>query len=199
MSISVKFLTCLEFIKMALIGFARVSTQQQDLYIQLDKLNAYGCIKIFQGKRSGTADFNKEALEALLEYVRSGDTVVVTKLDRLGRSLSQVLNTLDTLNRRNVQLIAIDQAINTANDDPMNTAMIQLLGMFAEMERNFIVSRTSEGKALSGNYGGRKPKLSKMQCDEIVKKLALGQSKLALSKEYNVSRATILNISKTQQ
>jgi DNA invertase Pin-like site-specific DNA recombinase len=182
---------------MSLIGFARVSTKQQDLTIQLEKLSAHGCIKIFQGKHSGKADTNKQALEELLNYAREGDTVVVTKLDRLGRSLSQVLNTLDSFNKRGVKLVAIDQPVDTSKDDPMSKAMIQLLGMFAEMERNFIVSRTSEGKAQSGNYGGRKPKLTEEQRLEVKAKLSQGVSKLALSKEYNVSRATILNISQS--
>jgi DNA invertase Pin-like site-specific DNA recombinase len=182
---------------MSLIGFARVSTKQQDLTIQLEKLSAHGCTKIFQGKHSGKADTNKQALEELLNYAREGDTVVVTKLDRLGRSLSQVLNTLDSFNKRGVKLVAIDQPVDTSKDDPMSKAMIQLLGMFAEMERNFIVSRTSEGKAQSGNYGGRKPKLTEEQRLEVKAKLSQGVSKLALSKEYNVSRATILNISQS--
>lgn len=179
---------------MALIGFARVSTQQQDLTAQIEKLEAAGCSKIFKGKHSGKADTNKEALSQLLEYVREGDTVVVTKMDRLGRSLSQVLNTLDSLEQRGIKLLAIDQAVDTSKDDPMSKAMVQLLGMFSEMERNFIVSRTSEGKAQSGNYGGRPSKLTTEQRQQIKSKLAKGISKVALSKEYGVSRATILNI-----
>lgn len=182
---------------MSLIGFARVSTKQQDLTIQLEKLSAHGCTKIFQGKHSGKADTNKQALEELLNYAREGDTVVVTKLDRLGRSLSQVLNTLDSFNNRGVKLLALDQPVDTSRDDPMSKAMVQLLGMFAEMERNFIVSRTSEGKAQSGNYGGRKPKLTEAQRLEVKAKLSQGVSKVALSKEYDVSRATILNISQS--
>ncbi|HHX8536173.1 TPA: recombinase family protein [Vibrio alginolyticus] len=183
---------------MALIGFARVSTQQQDLTTQLEKLDSFGCSKIFKGKHSGKADTNKKALEQLLAYVREGDTVVVTKMDRLGRSLSQVLNTLDNLEQRGVKLVAIDQGVDTSKDDPMSKAMVQLLGMFAEMERNFIVSRTSEGKAQSGNYGGRPSKLTPEQREEVKAKLAEGCSKLALSKEYGVSRATILNIANEQ-
>jgi DNA invertase Pin-like site-specific DNA recombinase len=183
---------------MSLIGFARVSTKQQDLTIQLEKLNAHGCIKIFQGKHSGKADSNKQALKELLSYAREGDTVVVTKLDRLGRSLSQVLNTLEAFTKRGVKLVAIDQPVDTSKDDPMSKAMIQLLGMFAEMERNFIVSRTSEGKAQSGNYGGRKSKLTDGQRSEVKAKLLQGVSKSALSKEYNVSRSTILNISQSK-
>lgn len=179
---------------MSLIGFARVSTQQQDLTTQLEKLKAYGCEKIFQGKHSGKAETNKQALADLLEYAREGDTVVVTKLDRLGRSLSQVLVTLDKFKVKGIKLVAIDQGIDTSKDDAMSTAMVQLLGVFAEMERNFIVSRTTEGKEQSGNYGGRPSKLTDKQRKDINKKLKQGFSKVALSKEYGVSRATILNI-----
>nr|WP_283626209.1 recombinase family protein [Alteromonas macleodii] len=181
---------------MEFVGYARVSTQQQDLTQQIDKLEAYGCKKIFKGKHSGNEATNKEALEELLRYVREGDTVVVTKLDRLGRSLSQVLVCLDTLVKRKVNLVTIDQAIDTKKTDALSKAMVQLLGMFAELERNFIVTRTQEGKAATGNYGGRKPKLTKEQEQEIRDKLANGVSKVKLSKEYGVARATILNISR---
>lgn len=140
---------------------------------------------------------NKQALASLIDYVRSGDTVVVTKLDRLGRSLSQVLNCLDTLTDKQVGFVAIEQGIDTSNNnDPISKAMVQLLGMFAELERNFIISRTSEGKAVSGNYGGRKPKLTSEQEQEVITKLSQGVSKVVLSKQYGVSRATILNISR---
>lgn len=182
---------------MALIGFARVSTIHQDLTLQVERLTEYGCEKVFQGKHSGKEESNKQALVSLIDYVRSGDTVVVTKLDRLGRSLSQVLNFLDTLTDKQVSFVAIEQGIDTSNEkDPLSKAMVQLLGMFAELERNFIISRTSEGKAASGNYGGRKPKLSLEQKREVVCKLSQGVSKKSLSKEYGVSRATILNISR---
>ncbi len=182
---------------MALVGFARVSTQAQDLKIQVDVLEAHGCIKIFQGKHSGKADANKQALDELLDYVRSEDTVVVTKMDRLGRSLSQVLNVLDIFKAKNVKFKALSQNIDTSNDDAMNNAMVQLLGMFAEMERNFIVTRTAEGREATGNYGGRKPKLTDEQKEDVKKRLANGESKVKLSKAYGVSRATILNIEKS--
>jgi len=181
---------------MAKIGFARVSTVEQDLTVQVEKLEAYGCERIFQGKHSGKADTNKEALDKLLDFVRTGDTVIVTKLDRLGRSLSQVLATLDMFKEKGVTFVAIDQNIDTTNDDVMSTAMVQLLGMFAEMERNFIVTRTQEGKQATGNFGGRKNKLSVEQRQEVKRKLKDGISKVKLSQEYGVSRATILNIEK---
>ncbi|MCD9498852.1 recombinase family protein [Photobacterium carnosum] len=185
---------------MSLIGFARVSTIGQDLTIQLTKLKEYGCHEehIFAGKHSGKADTNQLALDELMKFVRKGDTVAVTKIDRFGRSLSQVLQYIDKLTAEGVNLIAIEQGIDTATDDVMSKAMIQMLGMFAEMERNFIVSRTQEGKAMSGNYGGRKPKLSVEQRKDVIRRLEDGESKKKLAEEYQVSRATILNISREE-
>lgn len=182
---------------MAFVGWARVSTQDQDLSIQLETLKSAGCTKIFQGKHSGTSDKNKSELEKLLDYVREGDTVVCTKMDRLGRSLSQVLTILEQLNNKGVRVKFIDQNLDTNLDDPMNKAFVQLLGMFAELERNFIVSRTQEGRKAKGKLGGRPRKLSEEQVQSIKQALVnktSSQSKLA--EKYKVSRATIIGISK---
>ncbi|WP_221799150.1 recombinase family protein [Oceanobacter mangrovi] len=177
---------------MSLIGFARVSTTDQDLTPQVDRLVGEGCSKVFQSKHSGKAESNEKALSELLDYVRDGDTVLVTKLDRLGRSLSQVLQTIDLMKSRGVSLRALDQPVDTSKNDPMSMAMVQLLGMFSEMERSFITTRMMEGKQHSGNYGGRPTKLSEAQIQEIKAKYKAGQSKLSLSKQYGVSRATIM-------
>lgn len=179
---------------MALIGYARVSTLGQDLDYQLDRLRSVGCEKIFSSKHSGKADANKKQLSELLSYVREGDTVIVTKLDRLGRSLSQVLGTIELLAGKGIYLKAIDQNLDTSDDSPIAKAMVQLLGMFSELERNFIVTRTQEGKVASGNYGGRPFKLTVEQREQIVKEFRAGKSKSQLANIYGVSRATILRI-----
>ena len=179
---------------MALIGYARVSTLGQDLDYQLDRLRSVGCEKIFSSKHSGKADANKKQLSELLSYVREGDTVIVTKLDRLGRSLSQVLGTIELLAGKGIYLKAIDQNLDTSDDSPIAKAMVQLLGMFSELERNFIVTRTQEGKVTSGNYGGRPFKLTVEQREQIVKEFRAGKSKSQLANIYDVSRATILRI-----
>lgn len=176
---------------MALIGWARVSSQGQDLTQQVKRLEEYGCKKIFQGKHSGKADTNKAAIDALIDYVREGDVVVITKLDRLGRSLKQVLNVLDQLKEKEVSVKALDQPIDTTNDSPMAHAMTQLLGVFAELERSFIITRTQEGKAASGRYGGRPKKLNQQQISEIKRRHAEGESIARLSESYAVSRMTI--------
>ena len=179
-----------------LIGWARVSSLGQDLATQVQELEAIGCKKIFKGKHSGKSESNKAALDEMLAYIRDGDTVVVTKLDRLGRSLRQVLEVVDQFKEKGVTLRVLHQGIDTTKADPMNMAMLQLLGMFAEMERSFIVERTQAGKQASGNFGGRKPKLSSVQKLEIQRLISEGVSKSELAKRYDVSRMTIMRAAK---
>lgn len=183
---------------MAKIGYARVSTLKQDLNEQISELEKFGCKKIFSGKHSGKAEKNKEQLNELLNYIREGDTLVVTKLDRLGRSLSQCLKMLDFLLENKIGLIALNQSIDTTKrKDPMAMAMIHLLGLFAELERNFIVERTQGGKLAkveSGDLkaiGGRPKKLSEKIEERLVKDIKKKLSINELSKKYEVSRATI--------
>lgn len=178
----------------ALIGWARVSSVGQDLAGQVQELQAAGCRKIFQGKHSGKAESNQAALDEMLAYLRDGDILVVTKLDRLGRSLRQVLAVVDQLKEKGVTLRALHQSIDTSKNDPMNTAMLQLLGMFAEMERNFIVERTWSGKENTGNFGGRKPKLSPEQKAQVKALHEQGASKSQLAKQFGVSRMTVMRV-----
>lgn len=183
---------------MAKIGYARVSTLKQDLNEQISELKKFGCKKIFSGKHSGKAEKNKEQLNELLSYIQEGDTVIVTKLDRLGRSLSQCLKTLDFFEENKIGFIALNQSIDTTKrKDPMAMAMIHLLGLFAELERNFIVERTQGGKLAkveSGDLkaiGGRPKKLSEKIEERLVKDILKGGSINELAKKYEVSRATI--------
>lgn len=183
---------------MAKIGYARVSTVKQDLSEQIAALEKFGCEKIFYGKHSGKAKNNEEQLNELFNYIREGDTVVVTKLDRLGRSLSQCLKTLDFFKENKIGFIVLDQGIDTTKrKDPMAMAMIHLLGLFAELERNFIVERTQGGKLSkveSGDLkaiGGRPKKLSEKIEERLVKDIKKKLSINELSKKYEVSRATI--------
>ena len=183
---------------MAKIGYARVSTLKQDLNEQISELEKFGCKKIFSGKHSGKAEKNKEQLNELLNYIREGDTLVVTKLDRLGRSLSQCLKMLDFLLENKIGFIALNQSVDTTKrKDPMAMAMIHLLGLFAELERNFIIERTQGGKLAkveSGDLkaiGGRPKKLSEKIEERLIKDIKKKLSINELSKKYEVSRATI--------
>lgn len=195
---------------MAKIGYARVSTVKQDLSEQIAALEKFGCEKIFSGKFSGKAQNedldtiltrikqNQVQLDNMLNYVREGDVVVVTKLDRLGRSLIQCLKTLDYFTQNKIGFIALDQGIDTTKrKDPMAMAMIHLLGLFAELERNFIIDRTQGGKLAkieSGDLkaiGGRPKILSEKAEKRLLKDLQKNYSLTKLAEKYEVSRATI--------
>lgn len=197
---------------MAKIGYARVSTTKQDLSEQITALKKFGCEKIFSGKFSGKDEDededletiltrvkqNKVQLDKMLNYVREGDIVVVTKIDRLGRSLIQCLKTLDYFKQNKIGFVALDQGIDTTKrKDPMAMAMIHLLGLFAELERNFIVERTQGGKLAkiesgdSSAIGGRPKKLSQKDEEKLVKDIKKNYSINILANKYCVSRATI--------
>jgi DNA invertase Pin-like site-specific DNA recombinase len=176
---------------MSLIGYARVSTRDQSLEQQLEQLTVAGCDKIFAGKQSGKSEDNGAKLNELVSYCRAGDVVVVSKFDRLGRSLSQVLTTIQLLADKGVCIKTLDGQIDTSNGTPMAKAFMQLLGVFAELEHSFIVDRLQSGRKATGKLGGRPAKLSKVDKDHIKDRVTAGDSKSMLSREYDVSRQTI--------
>jgi DNA invertase Pin-like site-specific DNA recombinase len=177
-----------------LIGYARVSTQDQNLDAQLEQLKSAGCTEVFYGKQSGKSDDNALKLTEMVKYARKGDVILVTKFDRLGRSLKQVLDVVEQLQKKGVTIRTLDGQVDSSNDSPMARAFTQLLGVFAELEHGFIVDRLQSGRERTGKKGGRKPKLTEEQITEVKTKLEQGVSKVKLSKEYGVSRATVLNI-----
>lgn len=184
---------------MALIGYARVSSIQQDLTEQIDALKNYGCEKIFSGKHSGKAKENQEQLDKMMNYVREGDTVVVTKIDRLGRSLNQVLNILEEFKKQDIGFIALQQGIDTTKkNDAMAMAMIHLLGLFAELERSFIVERTQEGirlkKERGEKCGGRPAALNDDKKKKLIEDIKKGSSLNELAFKYKVSKSTVQRI-----
>ncbi|MDO4779345.1 recombinase family protein [[Haemophilus] felis] len=179
---------------MALIGFARVSTNQQDLSEQIKALEQAGCKKIFQGKNSGRRESNSERLSELLSYIREGDTVVVTKLDRLGRSLGQIISFLEYLRENKIDFKTLDGAIDTTKrNDPISIALIHLLGLFSELERNLIITRITEGKLAKGKegIGGRPPKISQEILGDFKKDVLKGKSLSEMARKYDVSEATV--------
>lgn len=149
-----------------LYGYARVSTLHQDLETQIEALLHFGIEKelIFSEKMSGRDMENRVELQKLLKILQPGDTLVVHKLDRLGRSVSQVTSLIDTLMKTGRYVVVIDANIDTRNNNGgiagiMTTALITLLGLMAEMERTFIHERTMAGREKALNRGvkfGRK-------------------------------------------
>lgn len=182
---------------MANIGYARVSTVEQDLTWQLNALRQADCTEVFSGKQSGASKQNEEKLDELLRYIRKDDVVVVTRLDRLGRSLKSVLATIDAIHAQEATLRSLDNAIDTSNSNPVAKATIALLGGFAELERDLIISRTAEGRERAraqGKHLGRPAKVTAEERREITKQIANGVSISALSRKFEVSRTTIRRI-----
>ena len=183
---------------MAKIGFARVSTNQQDLTIQLDALKQEKCEPIFFGKQSGASDANNAKLAELLDYIRCGDVIYVTKLDRLGRSLKSVLSTIEAIHHKGATIKSLDGVIDTSNQSPFAKAMVNLIGTFAQLERDLIISRTKEGRLAaiqSGRSLGRPKFINEAEREKIKNALKSESHNISqLAAIHNVSRTTIRRI-----
>jgi len=181
---------------MAKIGYARVSSTGQSLDIQIEALTKYGCDNtgdncIFQEKVSGTT-MNRPELTACLKHVRKGDTLVITKLDRLARSTLDLAKILDDLERRGIGFVVLDQDIDTTT--PTGKLLFTMLAAIAEFETGLRAERQREGIDKAKNNGvkfGAKLKLSNIQMDEIVIKRENGSIVSELADEYDVSSSTI--------
>jgi DNA invertase Pin-like site-specific DNA recombinase len=143
-----------------LVGYARVSTRQQDLALQLDALNQAGCERIFRDVGSGTLR-KRPQLDACLEYLRSGDTLVVWRLDWLGRSLRHLVDVIAALEQRHVALHSLREAIDTTTAN--GRLQLHLFAALAEFERELIRERSQAGREVAkaaGRLGGRPMKLT---------------------------------------
>ena len=141
----------------AKVGYARVSTLDQDTGLQLDALSAAGCAKVFEDHASG-ARADRAGLRQALDYVRDGDMLIVWKLDRLGRSLQHLIETVATLEKRGVGFRSITEAIDTTT--PGGRLVFHLFGALGQFEKDLIQERTRAGlkaAAARGRKGGRKP------------------------------------------
>ena len=179
---------------MAIVGYARVSSTGQCLEVQLEKLNH--CEKIFQEKKSGKTD-NRGELQKCLEYLREGDTLCITKLDRLGRSIRDLLNIVDRLDKNGVSFVVLDQQIDTTT--PSGKLLLHMLSAIAEFENDLRASRQADGikKAKSnGVLFGAKPKLSIQEIDLMRLKRAEGILIKDLMREFNLSKATVYRLLK---
>lgn len=133
-----------------LIGYARVSTQDQNLELQLDALTKAGCQKVFEDTISGTRA-DRPGLGKALEMLREGDTLVVWKLDRLGRSVKQLVELVSDLHKQNVQFKSLTDSIDTST--PSGRFFFHVMASLAEMERDLIVERTRAGLDVARQLG----------------------------------------------
>lgn len=174
---------------MALVGYARVSSVGQTLVVQLDKLQQ--CDKIFQEKVSGITD-KRPQLQACLEYVRQGDTLIVTKLDRLARSTLHLCQIAEELERKQVALQVLDQNIDT--NSATGRLLFNMLGAIAQFETEIRAERQREGIQKARERGvqfGVQKKLSQEQIAELQEKRHQGVLIKTLMQEYGISKTSV--------
>lgn len=181
----------------ALIGYARTSTSDQKagLEAQLRDLEEAGCTKIFQEELSSVATSRPE-LERCLEFIRDGDTLIVTKLDRLARSVADLVSIMGQLEEKGASLQIL--AMNLDTGTPTGKLMVNLLGSIAEFERELMLERQREGIAKAkaeGKYKGRAP-TARRKAEDVMRLRAEGKSANEIKEELGISRASVFRIVK---
>lgn len=175
---------------MARIGYARVSTRDQDLAIQKGKLEEAGCGVVREEKVSGKSREGRDELATILEFIRPGDELVVVKLDRLGRSTRDVLNIVHELEAKGASLRVLEpEIVSTAG--PTGRLVITVLGMVAELEREFIRDRQSAGIAAAKARGVYKGRPRSIDADAILRLAAEGLGPTEIGTRLGVSRMTV--------
>jgi DNA invertase Pin-like site-specific DNA recombinase len=176
------------------VGYVRVSSLDQNTARQLDGIPLD---KTFEDKASGK-DANRPALQAALEYLREGDVLVVHSMDRLARNITDLLHTVEALNHRGVIVEFVKESlVFTGDDSAMSKLMLTIMGGVAEFERSMIRERQREGIAKAkqaGKYEGRKSTFTEAQLVAIRERVAAGENKSALGREFGVTRQTIYNL-----
>ena len=180
------------------IGYARVSTGEQNLDTQVDQLRLHGCMKIYEETGTGSIR-NRPELDNLLTYLRENDTVVVVKLDRLSRSLRDLLDLTDRIHSVGADLQSLSEAIDTTTSS--GKLMFHIFGILAEFERERIRERTKEGlksAKVRGRSGGRPFALNLQQRTEALRMKEEGRSIGEIAELFGVSRQTIRRLSEEQ-
>lgn len=172
-------------------GYARVSTSGQDLTPQLDKLTTAGCERVFTDKASGVRA-DRPGLAECLGHLREGDTLVIVALDRAGRSVLQVLSTLNELHSRGVNVVSLRESLDLST--PAGRMVVTVFAAMAELERELIRERTAaarESARARGRQIGRPPALTREQVDHARRLRASGSGITEIARTLGTSRATI--------
>ena len=177
---------------MTIIGYARVSTIDQNLEIQENALRAAGCEVIRSEKRSGTTTAGRAELQTVLEFLRKGDVLMVTRIDRLARSIGDLQDIVRTVRGKGAALKASEQPIDTST--AAGKAFLDMLGVFAEFETNLRKERQLEGIAdakARGVYKGRKATIDPSKVREMA---AQGLGATAIAKALHIGRASVYRV-----
>ena len=173
-----------------ILGYARVSTLQQDLDAQRHRLTQAGAIRIFEDVISGKI-FNRPGLDELIAYARPNDLLCVVRLDRLGRSLKELLETVEYLKAHKIGLMSLEEKIDTSS--AAGELIFHVFGAIAHFERRLIGERTKEGinaARLKGKIPGR-PTLDKEKISSALKLIESGLSPTAAARQLNIGRSTM--------
>jgi DNA invertase Pin-like site-specific DNA recombinase len=179
---------------MAVYGYARVSSEDQDTAIQIAALKAAGCAIVREEKKSGTTRNGRAELETLLTFMREGDVLVVTRIDRLARSLKDLQDIIHELKQKGVFLKATEQPVDTST--AAGKAFFDMLGVFAEFETNLRRERQLEGVAKAkkeGRYKGTAPKIDRA---EIARLRSEGKNVTQIARSLGISRESVYRIEK---
>jgi len=177
---------------MTVIGYARVSTTDQDLSIQKAALKAAGCEVIRAEKRSGTTTKGRDELKTVLEFLRDGDVLMVTRIDRLARSIGDLQDIVRAVRAHGATLKATEQPIDTST--AAGKCFLDMLGVFAEFETNLRRERQLEGIAkakAAGVYKGRKPSIDAVRVRELK---GQGHGPAAIAKALKIGRASVYRV-----
>ena len=177
---------------MTRIGYARVSSFNQNNDIQTEALKAAGCDVIRQEKASGTSTTNRPELATILEFLREGDELIVTRIDRLARSVADLQDIVRRLKARGASLVCTDQPVDTGT--AAGKAFLDMLGVFAEFETHLRRERQAEGIAKAkakGVYRGRKPSIDS---EEVRKLRDQGFGASAIAKKLGIGRASVYRL-----
>jgi DNA invertase Pin-like site-specific DNA recombinase len=176
-------------------GYARVSTVDQDLSIQYAALEAAGCITVFAEKQSGTSVGKRSQLRTLLDVVQEGDEVVITRIDRLARSMKDLQDIVHELKGKGVSLRATEQPIDTSS--AAGKAFLDMLGVFAEFETNLRKERQLEGIAkakAAGVYAKNKGRNATIDAAKVKELHASGMGATAIAEELGITRSSVYRL-----
>jgi DNA invertase Pin-like site-specific DNA recombinase len=173
-------------------GYARVSTADQNTALQLTALKKVGCKKVFKDEGLSGATTKRPALARCLKALQAGDTLIVWKLDRLGRSVRDLIHMLDDFKDRGVKFRSLTESIDT--ETPTGRAMWQMIGVLAELERSLIGERTRAGLKAARDRGvkvGRKLKLTASQLTHARRLIEHGERPATVARSFSVGRSTL--------
>jgi len=174
------------------IGYARVSTDDQNLDLQLEALRAAGCVKVFTDHGVSGSTFSRPGLDEVLDVLKAGDTLVVWRLDRLGRSIKKLIELVETLGKRKIQFVSITECIDTTSAG--GTLLFHIMAALAQFERSLIGERTRAGMRAAkarGQHVGRRHAMTEAECVQAHQLLS-EHSTLFVAQKFEIHPKTLL-------